>query len=484
MQFRLFPRLTVVILILLSISIGLGQAQDEENLLDNPGFEGSFSNVAGSWQSWIADDTNAPDFQEDPLFFAATNAGDNGLITQIRSGSNAQAIFSFFATHDAGVYQQVSGITPGTELRFSIYGHVFSNNLTDLDISEDDGGVAVRVGIDPTGGTDPFSSNIVYSEPFITYDSYIQYNIIALAESETVTVFVRSTITEPVQNTVVFLDDAVLNVTPDSPQPTEEVETEEPTDEPVDSEPTPTREVSDETEEPTAEPTTEEPDTPTSVPTATSVPDTDDEDDTPITDEFPEQVIHIVSRGDTVGALATRYGSSVEAIIEVNGLNASALIFVEQTLIIPVRVAQPTAVPSPTTDVVEVTPTEEVITGGSSYVVQRGDNLSSIARRFNTTVGALVQLNGIANPNRIVAGQTLNLPSGSGPVVTPTATQPPTAPTVAPPPPTNTTYVVRPGDNLYRIALRNNVSLIALAEANNITNFNLIFVGQVLTIPR
>lgn len=46
-----------------------------------------------------------------------------------------------------------------------------------------------------------------------------------------------------------------------------------------------------------------------------------------------------------------------------------------------------------------------------------------------------------------------------------------------------TTYVVQPGDTLYRIAIRFGTSVTALQAANNIANVNLIYVGQVLTIP-
>ncbi len=46
-----------------------------------------------------------------------------------------------------------------------------------------------------------------------------------------------------------------------------------------------------------------------------------------------------------------------------------------------------------------------------------------------------------------------------------------------------TTYVVQPGDNLFRIALRHNTTVQAVAQANNITNPSLIYVGQTLTIP-
>src|SRR5258706_9217437 len=45
------------------------------------------------------------------------------------------------------------------------------------------------------------------------------------------------------------------------------------------------------------------------------------------------------------------------------------------------------------------------------------------------------------------------------------------------------TYTVQPGDNLFRIALRFHVSIAAIQQANNISDANLIFVGQVLTIP-
>ncbi len=45
------------------------------------------------------------------------------------------------------------------------------------------------------------------------------------------------------------------------------------------------------------------------------------------------------------------------------------------------------------------------------------------------------------------------------------------------------TYVVQPGDTLYRIAIRHGTSVAALQAANNISNVNLIYAGQVLTIP-
>jgi LysM repeat protein len=77
------------------------------------------------------------------------------------------------------------------------------------------------------------------------------------------------------------------------------------------------------------------------------------------------------------------------------------------------------------------------------------------------------------------------------PVVTPPPDEAPAetevpavAPTEAPVVSTGpTTYVVQPGDNLFRIALRHNLTTQAVAQANNITNPSMIFVGQTLAIP-
>jgi LysM repeat protein len=504
----------VLMVILVSISIGYTQ---EENLLENPGFEEGFRELAGftsaqvanGWQPWIADDSNAPDFQFEPLYIPIAQTNSAGYIPRVRNGNEAQVYYSPYSTHNSGIYQQVSGITSGTELRFSIYAYVFSNNLSELDVSEDDGGVALRVGIDPSGGTDPFSSDVVYSEAAIFYDAYRQYNTIAVAAGDTVTVFVHTTVTEPVANTVIYLDDAVLEVTPESiteePVVSEEpVVTDEPTKEPIvtdeatevpitPEEPTPTREVID---APTEAPVvTDEPQVPTATTAPTQVP-TEKPPEEPISDTFPGQIIHTVQRNDTVSQLAARYNSSIDVIIQANNLDNSALIYVGQGLLIPVRIVPTTETPTNTPVVIVVTATPEepgIIAGTNLYIVQPGDTLSAIARRSNTTLGTLVQLNGITNPNRIFVGQQIRLAVADTVDTLPTATPPPAdqnentggiIPTeIGNETQPATTYVVQPGDNLFRIALRFGVSLGELGAANNVTNYSLIFVGQTLIIP-
>ena len=127
------------------------------------------------------------------------------------------------------------------------------------------------------------------------------------------------------------------------------------------------------------------------------------------------------------------------------------------------------------------------VVSAATYVVQWGDTLWRISRQFGTSVEAIVQANNIPNPNLIYVGQVLEIPVG--PTAIPPTAQPP-GPTATPQPPQptptsspTTTYVVQPGDTLTRIAARFGTTVQALAQANNIVNPNLIFVGQVLVIP-
>ncbi|MFW6069722.1 MAG: LysM peptidoglycan-binding domain-containing protein [bacterium] len=120
-----------------------------------------------------------------------------------------------------------------------------------------------------------------------------------------------------------------------------------------------------------------------------------------------------------------------------------------------------------------------------SYTVQAGDTLSAIARRFNTSVQEIVALNDIANPDIIHVGQVLTIPGdGSGGDdggADPPAPDP--TPTASPPPSGESTYTVQPGDTLSSIARRFGTTYQELAALNNLSNPNVIHVGQVLQLP-
>jgi LysM repeat protein len=481
-----------------------------QNLLTNPGFEGSFTSytdatparqVAQGWVPWYIGGGQSASENVYPEYYPASDVSDGLGKPRIRSGNEAQQYFSFFATHDGGIYQRVTGITAGAQLTFSAYVYVWSSTFDDLDKSEDPGGVVVQVGIDPTGGTNGESASIVWSSPAVQYDAYNQYTVTTTASGTAVTVFVRSTVSTPVKNNNIYVDDASLTagggsqpptatktqVPPSKtpvPPPTQApaatstpgdigiiTSTPQPTQAPVVSTdtPQPTSTVEPATPTPTQEvlPATATPGGPTLTPTITI-------GGTPISNDFPGTVYHTVQSGDTVGRLADLYGSSIDAIIAVNGLNQSAFIKVGQGLAIPVRLAAPATSTPTITPIVPVVPTfpADGSSNNTGYVVQRGDTLFRIAARFNTTITTLAQLNGITNVNLIYAGQRLLIaPPGSS------------VPAPTPVPPAQRTYMVVPGDTLFRIALRFGVPLRQIVQANGIFDPNRIFVGQVLNIP-
>ena len=121
----------------------------------------------------------------------------------------------------------------------------------------------------------------------------------------------------------------------------------------------------------------------------------------------------------------------------------------------------------------------------TTYLVKAGDTLSSIAAQNHVTLDALLA----ANPNLLQVGMQINLPAAVStnpppPVVTPPVVQPPVMP---PPPPAPTgpiQYTVQPGDSLTRIAAKYGVTVDAISRANNISDPNLIQIGQKLIIPK
>jgi LysM repeat protein len=394
-----------------------------------------------------------------------------------------------------------------------VSAYVWSSAFDDPGASDEDGGVLVQVGIDPAGGEDGQNSGIVWSELVQQYDAYVQHTVSTAATGAAATVFVRAIVSFPTKNNVVYLDDASLTVgggtaptaTPIAPTPTTVANN--PTATPVAPTATPvaptaTTAANNPTATPaapTATPTVAAPTSTPAPPTATPVPPTPSvapptNTPVPISNDFPGRIIHTVRPGDTVSRLATLYGSTTQAIISANGLDEQALIFVGQGLVVPVRLTAPaTSTPLPPTatpQVIVVTATQAApaptavpttAPGGTTvYVVQPGDTLRRIALRFNTTVSALAQLNGITNINYIQVGQRLNVP---GAPQSPTPVPPTSAPGPTATPAQARTYRVQPGDNLFRIALRFGVSMRALQQVNGIIDPNRIFWGQVLTIP-
>ncbi len=103
-----------------------------------------------------------------------------------------------------------------------------------------------------------------------------------------------------------------------------------------------------------------------------------------------------------------------------------------------------------------------------AYVIKPGDTLYSLARRFGTTVDAILSINPlITDPESLRVGQRICIPR-----------QP-----VYPACPEGNYYVIRQGDTLYSIARRYNISLDDLLEANPGINASALAIGQVICIP-
>jgi LysM repeat protein len=129
--------------------------------------------------------------------------------------------------------------------------------------------------------------------------------------------------------------------------------------------------------------------------------------------------IYTVKAGDTLGAIAARFGTTSTALAKLNGITNPSLIRVGQVLKLssggaPAPSAAPAPTPTPAPSV-RPSPTPRASaapapSGGSIYTVKAGDTLGAIAARFGTTATALAKLNGIADPSYIRVGQVLRLP--------------------------------------------------------------------------
>jgi LysM repeat protein len=212
----------------------------QQELLTNPGFEGVYVQqcchtepgfdpnspyaeiaVAPGWRAWWVEPDSSPDFPGG-CNYAATGESCQPYHrpefrdlavdpVRIHSGTNAQKYFTFYSTHQAGVYQQVSGVTVGQAYRFSAYMQAWSTNSEAPGApSSGQPSMDMRVGIDPTGGTNPFSPNIVWSQQPSSFDAWALYSVEAIAQSATLTVYTRSHPTFAWRHNDIYLDDASL----------------------------------------------------------------------------------------------------------------------------------------------------------------------------------------------------------------------------------------------------------------------------------
>ena len=111
------------------------------------------------------------------------------------------------------------------------------------------------------------------------------------------------------------------------------------------------------------------------------------------------QPSYTVRWGDTLTAIAARYGTTVPALASLNGIDPTNILLSGTTLSLPAD------------------------GGGAAggHLVRRGETLSGIAARYGTTVSALVRANGLASPHLVVAGTRLSISGSAAPSAPPSA---------------------------------------------------------------
>lgn len=183
---------------------------------------------------------------------------------------------------------------------------------------------------------------------------------------------------------------------------------------------------------------------------------------------------YTVKQGDTLSAIASRFGSTVQAIKAANGL-VNTTIYPGQRLTIPATTGKGSANSGARSPEVRGV-------GGVSHLVRSGDTLSSIAAQYGTTVDALKRANGLSS-DIILVGQTLIVPAFSGsqaakkPVYVPISAGTTGAACAS-------TYTVRPGDTLSAIAQRCGVTVEALKSINSLGERSILRPGQSLNLPQ
>ncbi len=181
----------------------------------------------------------------------------------------------------------------------------------------------------------------------------------------------------------------------------------------------------------------------------------------------PQQVIHQVSRWDSLAKISRRYGTSVHAIQFWNNIGKGQEVRPNQKLVLWLK-HRPRA----------AAPVYARAGGGSRYQVRAGDNLGSIARRYHVTVASLQQTNHIRG-NAIRKNQWLAIPGRAN-----TQLAHYSKPRYSKSARGSRTHPVKHGQTLYSIARQYHVSPQALIQSNHLNRNADLRAGQVLVIPR
>lgn len=202
-------RLSVLLMGLMLVLVFAPHVAAQTNTLTNPGMEPPYNGsplryAANGWNIWVGGGN--PDFY--PEEFGS-----------VRSGTRSQAILTGFETFTAAVYQTVTTIPAGSQVRASAYAQIFVSGSEQAGATES----RMRIGIDPNGGTNPNDGDVVWSgEQHIRNGqsvgddawatNYSQVSVTATTTGPSVTVFLWGTQQWAATEHRQFWDDASLVV--------------------------------------------------------------------------------------------------------------------------------------------------------------------------------------------------------------------------------------------------------------------------------
>jgi LysM repeat protein len=217
---------------------------------------------------------------------------------------------------------------------------------------------------------------------------------------------------------------------------------------------------------------------------------------------------YIVKKGDTLSAIASMYGTNWKKLAEFNGLENPNKLYVNQEIQIPGALeasAPVTRSSAPTGSSYSSSTTGSSIKQGSSYVVQKGDTLSGIAKRAGLSVQEIQAANALSG-HTIIAGKSLSIPkkgeisvpSSASPAAKPAPssaieTEPESAPEPAPladiaplePAASAPIYehVLYPGETLEDVARQYGSTKDEIMMLNGITSADAVKPGTKLLVP-
>jgi len=189
-------------------------------------------------------------------------------------------------------------------------------------------------------------------------------------------------------------------------------------------------------------------------------------------------VKHKIRRGETVSAIANKYGVSQYAIFAANNLSRRSKIYAGKQLIVPVPLGRDYNRASSKNYA-------SYEANNSIYSVRAGDTMWDIARAFGTTVDALRRVNYIERGSRIYVGQKLRIPSSASKLKDKNSGRSPTYASTESSSSGSSktrTYKVRRGDTVWDIARANGTTTSHIRALNGLGRSSRIYPGQTLVV--